>query len=169
MARTSGGRGGGGGTVVGLAQFFPNIVFGADPSGVLCELVLASSFIDDLTTIGAASSAGSMPSFTYAPGATIITVEANGSGVMSIPSTTDDLDFSIVVLVCNDAATEMIVLTGQVQIAEGAVGPVLIGPGDMSVYASTGSDLVYDSTSGAVTTTAGGIYGVSASSSMLWD
>lgn len=109
------------------------------------------------------------PQSEYAPGLTILTTLA--AQIMNIDTTVDQFDISLTVLIQSmDGTSNAIGLTGSsAAVAGGAGDSASFDSTGLSLTVGAGTDLVYDSGTGTVTTTAGGTYSMFAVLTGNWD
>lgn len=87
---------------------------------------------------------------------------------MSVPSTADQWDLQAIAIISDAAGANFISLQAGASIAQGSTSND-IASADYSVVNSSGVDLSYDSSTGAISSAAGGSYGMFFALSGSWD
>ena len=140
--------GGGGGWVLG-------------PAGVVQ--------IDPVSQVyGQVDASATAPLSTYAAMATIFTY---GGVIFTATDTSGDLyDASVSVIIQNETGSQSATLSGGASISSSPTGgTVTIASTDLTMSATTGTDITYDDATGVVATTAGGSFAVQILLSGGWD
>lgn len=118
-------------------------------------------------TVGYANEVVTLPLFTYTAGA-IVTF--SDWSVTNVDTTNDKYDIQVQIFVSTTVGASAISLIGTAQAVAGAPGDSAnISFADITVSNTVGVDLSYDTGTGAISSAAGGVYGVVAIFSGQWD
>lgn len=115
----------------------------------------AFAALDPVAQRGGLAVVQSLPSATYAIGAAIFGIEA--LSVSALPESSDGFDITFTAAITNADGTEAASLSGSVTIPSGTSSGSLT-TAELTLNEIAGVDLTYDSGTGRVSTTAGGVY-----------
>lgn len=130
-----------------------------------CPNNLGQMILDGVAMIGDVTGSQTVPVFTYPPGAVIL--DGVAASITNVPPSTDNFDMEMYVSVVSLDGTNQMGLHWFESPTVGASGSDFTAT-TPSVSGSSGSDLVSDG-NGGITTTAGGIYGITAYFRAFWD
>lgn len=155
MARTSGGTGGGGSASISVAELAGELAVGST------LLVLSPTTVIPVDavglTYGSFETDESAGPFTVLPTGVVCRFE--GWQVTGVDTRVDAYNISTYIVVFNAALTEVITVSGGVNANNSILeDQAMVTAADMTATATAGTDLAYDSTTGIVSSTAGGVF-----------
>jgi hypothetical protein len=155
---TSGGTSGGGGPgPIASGSIFWTVL--GDASGVAGLLEYTTPFDPTAGAYGTVAVSNGYPSTAYALGAAIVTF-GGGQIQLSAASPTENYEFAVSVIIASADGLSVLVLAGSQTVPATGLGPIDFAATDFDATVVAGTDLVWDSTTGTVISTAGGVYGV---------
>ena len=118
-------------------------------------------------TLGAFQNTWTIPAFTYAPG--LIALLSNPA-ISQIDTSNDPYDISVAYFFFNADSSQYLHLVGSAQANAGIPGDsASISRATVSVAATHGGDLSYDTVTGQVNSAAGGTFGMAMQMNGSWD
>lgn len=130
-----------------------------------CPNNVGQAIFDGVARIGDVTGSQTVPVFTYPPGAVIL--DGVAASITNVPPSTDNFDMEMYVSVVSLDGTNQMGLHWFESPTVGASGSDFTAT-TPSVSGSAGTDLVSDG-NGGISTTAGGIYGITAYFRAFWD
>lgn len=124
-----------------------------------------TTILDGIALTGGVQDLITIPALTYAPGATIM--NSHAASVTGIPASSDSFDLNLIVCIVSLDGTSSIVAQWFNSGAPGTASLDLSST-DPAEPTIVGDDLVFQD-NGSITTTAGGIYGITAHITVAWD